>query len=216
MQQRYYDPVAGRFLSVDPVVTDAKTGDHFNRYNYADNNPYRFKDPDGRSPQIVFGAVVGGISGFVGGLNSGAKGWDLARSTAVGAAVGAVTAAVPIGGTAVAAFARNALGAGGANAVGQKAGGAESVNLGQVAAQAAIGGAGGVVGNAVGKAMGIGLASVESQGVGTTAAVAAGAVANAFTSNESGGMGKASATPSNAPPGNTSSDQPAKNKDLGE
>ena len=25
MQQRYYDPVAGRFLSVDPVVTDANT-----------------------------------------------------------------------------------------------------------------------------------------------------------------------------------------------
>ena len=23
MQQRYYDPMAGRFLSVDPVVTDA-------------------------------------------------------------------------------------------------------------------------------------------------------------------------------------------------
>lgn len=26
MQQRYYDPIAGRFLSVDPVVTDANTG----------------------------------------------------------------------------------------------------------------------------------------------------------------------------------------------
>lgn len=29
MQQRYYDPLAGRFLSVDPVVTDAETGEHF-------------------------------------------------------------------------------------------------------------------------------------------------------------------------------------------
>jgi uncharacterized protein RhaS with RHS repeats len=53
MQQRYYDPIAGRFLSVDPVTTDAKTGSHFNRYVYADNNPYRFKDPDGRSPKLL-------------------------------------------------------------------------------------------------------------------------------------------------------------------
>ena len=50
MQQRYYDPLAGRFLSVDPVTTDAKTGSHFNRYVYADNNPYKYTDPDGRSP----------------------------------------------------------------------------------------------------------------------------------------------------------------------
>jgi hypothetical protein len=48
MQQRYYDPVAGRFLSIDPVVTDANSGGSFNRYAYADNNPHRFIDPDGR------------------------------------------------------------------------------------------------------------------------------------------------------------------------
>jgi RHS repeat-associated protein len=48
MQQRYYDPVAGRFLSIDPVVTYADTGDSFNRYAYSENNPYRYVDPDGR------------------------------------------------------------------------------------------------------------------------------------------------------------------------
>jgi RHS repeat-associated protein len=48
MQQRYYEPVAGRFLSVDPVTTDAKDGSSFNRYVYGNNNPYKFKDPDGR------------------------------------------------------------------------------------------------------------------------------------------------------------------------
>ena len=48
MQQRYYDPVAGRFLSEDPVTTDANTGSSFNRYVYANNNPYRYIDPDGR------------------------------------------------------------------------------------------------------------------------------------------------------------------------
>jgi hypothetical protein len=48
MQQRYYDAVAGRFLSVDPVVTDAGTGRSFNRFKYANNSPYSFSDLDGR------------------------------------------------------------------------------------------------------------------------------------------------------------------------
>nr|WP_230598411.1 RHS repeat-associated core domain-containing protein [Xanthomonas albilineans] len=48
MQQRYYDPVIPRFLSVDPVKVDATNGGNFNRYKYAANNPYSFKDPDGR------------------------------------------------------------------------------------------------------------------------------------------------------------------------
>jgi len=48
MQQRYYDPGIGRFLSVDPVAANPNTGASFNRYNYAMNNPYRFTDPDGR------------------------------------------------------------------------------------------------------------------------------------------------------------------------
>jgi uncharacterized protein RhaS with RHS repeats len=47
---RYYDPVAGRLLSTDPVLTDANTAASFNRYTYASNNPYRYIDPDGRSP----------------------------------------------------------------------------------------------------------------------------------------------------------------------
>lgn len=52
MQQRYYDPLAGRFLSVDPVVTNADTGKNFNRYEYALNNPYKFVDPNGRDAII--------------------------------------------------------------------------------------------------------------------------------------------------------------------
>jgi RHS repeat-associated protein len=50
MQQRYYDPIAGRFLSVDPIVTDANTGKGFGLYTYVDNNPYAKVDPDGRAP----------------------------------------------------------------------------------------------------------------------------------------------------------------------
>lgn len=53
MQQRYYDPTAGRFLSVDPVVTNWDSGSSFNRYVYAQNNPYRYTDPDGRSARAM-------------------------------------------------------------------------------------------------------------------------------------------------------------------
>jgi RHS repeat-associated protein len=54
MQQRYYDPICGCFLSVDPV-TAYSNGDmrFFNRYAYAFNNPYKFTDPDGREAEIV-------------------------------------------------------------------------------------------------------------------------------------------------------------------
>lgn len=48
MQQRYYDPTVGRFLSVDPVTALSSPVGMFNRYKYAVNNPYRFVDPDGR------------------------------------------------------------------------------------------------------------------------------------------------------------------------
>ncbi len=57
MQQRYYDPVAARFLSEDPVLTDANTGASFNRYVYALNNPYKYIDPDGRSAYAKFKAL---------------------------------------------------------------------------------------------------------------------------------------------------------------
>ena len=48
MQQRYYEPAIGRFLSVDPVMAYDNPISGFNRYRYAVNNPYRFTDPDGR------------------------------------------------------------------------------------------------------------------------------------------------------------------------
>jgi RHS repeat-associated protein len=53
MQQRYYDPGIGRFLSVDPVTADGNTGGNFNRYWYANNNPYKFTDPDGRQSRCA-------------------------------------------------------------------------------------------------------------------------------------------------------------------
>jgi len=48
MQQRYYDPVLGIMLSADPVETLQAPVVGFNRYRYANSNPYSFTDPDGR------------------------------------------------------------------------------------------------------------------------------------------------------------------------
>jgi RHS repeat-associated protein len=48
MQARFYDPQVGRFLSTDPVHFSDQSPFTFNRYAYANNNPYRYTDPDGR------------------------------------------------------------------------------------------------------------------------------------------------------------------------
>jgi RHS repeat-associated protein len=47
MQARYYDPVIGRFLSIDPVGFSPGRPDMFNRYAYAANDPVNMMDPDG-------------------------------------------------------------------------------------------------------------------------------------------------------------------------
>jgi len=50
MGARWYDPAVGQFMGIDPV--GAVPGDIylFNRYAYANNNPYAFVDPDGELP----------------------------------------------------------------------------------------------------------------------------------------------------------------------
>ena len=58
MQARYYDPVIGRFYSNDPVGTvehlGTSNGIHgFNRYAYANNNPYKYTDPTGESSLLL-------------------------------------------------------------------------------------------------------------------------------------------------------------------
>ena len=45
---RWYDPVLGRFTGIDPVGFQEDNIHSFNRYAYANNNPYKFVDPDGR------------------------------------------------------------------------------------------------------------------------------------------------------------------------
>lgn len=48
MQARYYDPLMGRFLSIDPVTfVDLPNPAQFNRYAYTWNDPINGTDPDG-------------------------------------------------------------------------------------------------------------------------------------------------------------------------
>ena len=73
MQQRYYDPQVGRFLSVDPIASDMNSAWNFNRYNYAANSPYKFKDPDGRIIETVWDVanVVMDVASLGGNLAAG-------------------------------------------------------------------------------------------------------------------------------------------------
>lgn len=50
MGARYYEPYTGRFIEVDPKEVNPENIHSFNRYAYANNNPYKYVDPDGHSP----------------------------------------------------------------------------------------------------------------------------------------------------------------------
>ena len=61
---RWYEPELGRFMSPDPVLFREDNTSSFNRYAYANNNPYKFIDPDGREvAQVGFSAVLPEIFG---------------------------------------------------------------------------------------------------------------------------------------------------------
>jgi RHS repeat-associated protein len=71
MQARYYDPLLGRFYSNDPIgFRDVHS---FNRYAYANNNPYVYKDPDGENPARFVLRFVKEPVRTVGKLNRSAK-----------------------------------------------------------------------------------------------------------------------------------------------
>ena len=83
MQARYYDPVIGRFYSNDPVgavdYLGTSNGIHgFNRYAYANNNPYKYTDPTGKFAQFFIGAFVGAVAELASQAIAG-KGYDLGK-----------------------------------------------------------------------------------------------------------------------------------------
>lgn len=52
---RFYDPVAGQFISEDPIAFQEAD---LNSYRYVLNNPISFLDPEGLSPAAVIGACL--------------------------------------------------------------------------------------------------------------------------------------------------------------
>lgn len=62
-------------------MTDANTGGSFNRYNYANNSPYKYVDPDGRDSLVITGGgslvVGGGIEGSAGVYFTGYPDFDI-------------------------------------------------------------------------------------------------------------------------------------------
>jgi RHS repeat-associated protein len=62
---RWYDPEAGRFLSVDPVVQSASDPQTVNGYGYVRNNPVNLTDPTGKfldGRALAFAASWGGAA----------------------------------------------------------------------------------------------------------------------------------------------------------
>lgn len=57
MGDRWYDPVLGRFLGADPAPVKSNDYRTFNRYAYANNSPYVYIDPDGRSAALVIEGI---------------------------------------------------------------------------------------------------------------------------------------------------------------
>jgi len=74
---RHYDPVVGRFMGIDPVGVDPGNIHSFNRYAYANNNPYKYVDRDGRSSIAVqftdqpINSPIGTIPQLISGGHSG-------------------------------------------------------------------------------------------------------------------------------------------------
>ena len=58
MQQRYYDPDVGRFISTDKIAPGPGRIASFNRFDYANNNPITFFDDNGEYAKV---AVAGNV-----------------------------------------------------------------------------------------------------------------------------------------------------------
>jgi RHS repeat-associated protein len=96
MQARYYDPVVGRFLSIDPGGPQDGMPGSFNRYAYALNNPYRYVDPDGRWVEdAVIGVASVSIGAYSLGRNVSDGNWSAAAVDVGGLVLDGVAMALP-------------------------------------------------------------------------------------------------------------------------
>ncbi len=77
---RFYDPVVGRFVSVDPFAVLYPS---IAPPVYVANNPVNFVDPDGQFIAMAVGTIVGGASGALKAYNNGTDVWAGAGEGAV-------------------------------------------------------------------------------------------------------------------------------------
>jgi len=63
MNGRVYDPIAGRFLSVDPILGDLGDSQQLNPYAYAGNRPLAYSDPSGHD--VVCGGMCVAVAASV-------------------------------------------------------------------------------------------------------------------------------------------------------
>jgi RHS repeat-associated protein len=86
MRGRFYDPLAARFASVDPVMQAPFSTQGLNRYSYVFNNPINNTDPSGfemtPGQWAGFGTFTGGVVGLLA--------WQAGLFSGVGAAAAAV------------------------------------------------------------------------------------------------------------------------------
>ncbi|WP_420232920.1 RHS repeat domain-containing protein [Pseudomonas sp. ABY48] len=96
MGARYYDPVLGRFMGVDPVDFQEDNLHSFNRYAYANNNPYKFVDPTGEYADLAIEtmSLAAGMFSFQQNIQKG--NYSAAAVDGVGIAADGILAMVPL------------------------------------------------------------------------------------------------------------------------
>ncbi|WP_139093441.1 RHS repeat domain-containing protein [Delftia sp. JD2] len=96
MGARYYMPLLGRFTGMDPKEMNPEQIHSFNRYAYANNNPNKYLDPDGKLAETVWDAfnISIGFQSLVSNVREG--NWSGAAVDAAGIAIDGVAAAIPV------------------------------------------------------------------------------------------------------------------------
>ncbi|MFA0809792.1 RHS repeat-associated core domain-containing protein [Microbulbifer epialgicus] len=92
---RYYDSNIGRFLSVDPVRFVEDNSASFNKYAYANNNPYKFNDKTGEYADLIIEAASLGIGVYSLDQNIQQGNYGAAALDAVGLVADGILAVVP-------------------------------------------------------------------------------------------------------------------------
>ena len=151
---RYFEPKLSRWMSADPAgfeIIDPQENSSLlisaaNWYSYSENNPVKYKDPDGKLPTVVVGAITGGLIGAIaGGISAVSQGKTSFRDIAAGAAGGAISGAATgaLAGSGIGILAAGSFVGGAAGSVTENiiSKGTENLSVGGLAKDAAVDGA---------------------------------------------------------------------------